>query len=91
MEEITDKAQTLIQNDVKMSITLDYREDSTLHTFMAITIAPPFDNQLHPLEQEKNSRSILIDTDTPRVGDIDKEIIEDLHNIVRKILDQPLL
>lgn len=91
MENTEIKTPTPIVNDVKLSITVDYREDKTLRTFMAVTIAPPFDNQLSPLEQNKNSRSILIDSDTPRVGDIDKGIIEDLHNIVRKILDQPLL
>ena len=81
MEDITP-----IENDVRVSITLDYREDGSVHTYASAYIAPPFDNQLSPSEQEKNITAFLINSDVPRPGGLDADIIEDIHNLVRKLL-----
>lgn len=80
--------KTLIQNDIRMSITLDYKEDNTLHTYAAVHIAPPFDNLLSPSEQEADVRVVLINSDIKRLGNIDEEIINDIHNLARKLLNR---
>lgn len=77
---------TPIENDVRLSITLDYREDNTLHTYASVRIAPPFDNQLSPSMQEENVKAFLINSDIARPGELDAEIINDIHNLVRKLL-----
>ena len=88
MESINPEYSTPIENDVRLSITLDYREDNTLHTYAAIHIAPPFDNLLSPTEQEENVQAILISSDSPRPNNLDSDIIEDIHNLVKKIINR---
>lgn len=85
---ISDTEKIIIKNDIRLSITLDYKEDDTIHTYAAVQIAPPFDNQLSPLEQETNVVSFLIDSNIKRPGNIDQDIICDIHNLVKKLLKQ---
>jgi len=79
---------TPIVNDVRLSITLDYREDNTIHTYASVHIAPPFDNQLSPSAQEENVKAFLINSDITHPGDYDSDIINDIHNLVKKLLNR---
>ena len=82
--------KTPIENDVRLSITLDYKEDGTTHTYASVHIAPPFDNQLSPSEQETNVKAFLINSGITRPGDADSEIIEDIHNLIRKLIKRQI-
>jgi hypothetical protein len=87
MEEIDN--ETIIENDVRLSITLDYKEDGTTHTYISVHIAPPFDHQLTPSEQNTNIKAFLINSDVKRPGDFDGEIIKDVHTLIKKLLKRP--